>query len=561
MQSIQFDIEMLGLGSKAVTASPGAGGFDEILGRTRDDLPRPASYGETADDRPRHADRQDYSPQRKSPLDERHERSRDETTDRAAATSDDTPTRSNQSEADSKPITDRSEYEEPEDRSAERAAEPNGNPAAQESEALDTAPKATTEQPTEQPTDDNLTHTEGSVPLVALVPAHGETTKVAIQQPAASGAKDTSMPIGDAVSKPAAALEQAAANPALQRKPRQEASPQGDRNSGGDLVPGAKTSTTAAQGQDGKGSASPSRVPQREASGLEISLQKAPATSGSPTPMSSATALGVLQEQAVADAQKAEGESKALLRTAGQQKVSLAAESTGTNGQHGRQGSDLGQQKNLGTGQFLSTHATGGQGNPASSASPGHQFASTVLPAATGAEAAPSLTASGQPIPAATSSPSGLIQAAIQAAAPDSLRLGPSQQGPAEQVSVQIQTAVKSGADRISIQLNPTELGKIEVKMELGDDGQLRAVISAERPETLELLQKDARGLEKSLQDAGLKTDMNSLAFQKGGNDRGPGTEGRLAGPSINGPAAAEESAEATQTRTSLHDGSLDISV
>ena len=162
------------------------------------------------------------------------------------------------------------------------------------------------------------------------------------------------------------------------------------------------------------------------------------------------------------------------------------------------------------------------------------------MPATTGAEAAPTLTPSGQPIPAAIAgNPTSAMQAAIQAAAPEHFRQGPSQQAPAEQVSVQIQTAVKSGVDRISIQLSPAELGKIDVKMELADDGQLRAVISAEKPETLELLQKDARGLEKSLQDAGLKTDMNSLAFQKGGNDRDQAAGERLAGPSNHGPEEA----------------------
>lgn len=80
-------------------------------------------------------------------------------------------------------------------------------------------------------------------------------------------------------------------------------------------------------------------------------------------------------------------------------------------------------------------------------------------------------------------------------------------------VAVHIHRAAAKGQDRISIRLNPAELGQIEVRLKLGADGVTRAVVHADRPETLDLLQRDARGLERALQDAGLKTDSNSLSF------------------------------------------------
>ena len=49
--------------------------------------------------------------------------------------------------------------------------------------------------------------------------------------------------------------------------------------------------------------------------------------------------------------------------------------------------------------------------------------------------------------------------------------------------------------------------------MEIGKDGILTANVIAERPETLELLQRDVRGLEKVLQEGGLKTDNQSFNF------------------------------------------------
>ena len=100
---------------------------------------------------------------------------------------------------------------------------------------------------------------------------------------------------------------------------------------------------------------------------------------------------------------------------------------------------------------------------------------------------------------------------------------------PMEQVSVQIQRAVLSGTDKINIKLHPAHLGRVEVRLDIAKDGQLSAIIMAEKPETLELLQRDIKGLEKALQQAGLDTNSNNFNFglkqnsaQKGDPDLGP---------------------------------------
>ena len=84
---------------------------------------------------------------------------------------------------------------------------------------------------------------------------------------------------------------------------------------------------------------------------------------------------------------------------------------------------------------------------------------------------------------------------------------------PVEQVALQIKKAIGAGIDKINIKLSPAHLGKVEVRMEIARDGQLTATILADRPETLELLQRDIRGLERALQDGGLKTDSQSFNF------------------------------------------------
>ena len=83
----------------------------------------------------------------------------------------------------------------------------------------------------------------------------------------------------------------------------------------------------------------------------------------------------------------------------------------------------------------------------------------------------------------------------------------------ADQVKVSITKGVDEGLDKINIRLRPNELGRIEIKLNVGNDGTVRAMVTADRPETLDVLKRDSAGLEKALQDAGLKTGQDSLSF------------------------------------------------
>ncbi|MBF0307288.1 MAG: flagellar hook-length control protein FliK, partial [Alphaproteobacteria bacterium] len=90
-----------------------------------------------------------------------------------------------------------------------------------------------------------------------------------------------------------------------------------------------------------------------------------------------------------------------------------------------------------------------------------------------------------------------------------------------EQVSVQITKAAKTGNDHIVIQLRPDDMGRIEVKLDIGTDGRVGATIIADSRETLDAMQKDSRNLEKALNEAGLKTDSDSLNFSLRGEKGG----------------------------------------
>ena len=102
----------------------------------------------------------------------------------------------------------------------------------------------------------------------------------------------------------------------------------------------------------------------------------------------------------------------------------------------------------------------------------------------------------------------------------NTLAQGP-QNGPTatEQVSVRITRALQAGGDRISIRLNPADLGRVEVRMELAQNGQMTAVVTADNRETLDLLKRDASELQKALEAGGLDLDSNNLAFNLRGED------------------------------------------
>jgi flagellar hook-length control protein FliK len=135
-------------------------------------------------------------------------------------------------------------------------------------------------------------------------------------------------------------------------------------------------------------------------------------------------------------------------------------------------------------------------------------------------------------------------------------KLTPDHRPVADQISVNISKAVKSGMDRIEIRLRPESLGRIEVRLEVSHDGRVTAAVTVDNRDTLELLRSDARGLERALQDAGLKADSGSLSFSLRGHD----TEARHGGgfapnvaPADAGDGGAEDSDEPTASAGPTH--------
>mgnify|MGYP002152415905 CR=1 FL=1 len=101
------------------------------------------------------------------------------------------------------------------------------------------------------------------------------------------------------------------------------------------------------------------------------------------------------------------------------------------------------------------------------------------------------------------------------------------------------------GGRVFDIRMDPAELGRVEVRLELGSDNSVRALLSAERAETLAELQRSARDLERALAEAGLDLAEDGLSFSMSGQGDQAGEENApgfamTADPAEHGPAAAE---------------------
>jgi hypothetical protein len=128
----------------------------------------------------------------------------------------------------------------------------------------------------------------------------------------------------------------------------------------------------------------------------------------------------------------------------------------------------------------------------------------------------------------------------VEHAAPDPTRAQapgrPTPPAPVVQIGVHIARAVPARIDRLFVQLEPAALGRVEVRLRFHRDDQVSAVIAAERPDTLDALQRDARLLERSLHQAGLRLDSDGLTFslKREQAHHQPHEDGWLA-PSANG--------------------------
>ena len=74
-------------------------------------------------------------------------------------------------------------------------------------------------------------------------------------------------------------------------------------------------------------------------------------------------------------------------------------------------------------------------------------------------------------------------------------------------------------AQRFEIRLDPAELGKIDVKIEISQENKAQIVLAARSAEALAELNRGARSLEVALSEAGVELSENGLSFELAQDD------------------------------------------
>ncbi|WP_323765205.1 flagellar hook-length control protein FliK [Marinovum sp.] len=137
------------------------------------------------------------------------------------------------------------------------------------------------------------------------------------------------------------------------------------------------------------------------------------------------------------------------------------------------------------------------------------------------------------------------------------------------QILTQLRAHV-SETGTIRVALRPEGLGRVEISLTPGDDGQLSVTVRADQTSVLGSLRADREGLLTLLREAGHQIDTRSLSFgdlgdQRGGDgaQQGAGQGGRPGTQSMTWTGPGEPAADATETptRVAAPSGAVDITV
>lgn len=110
------------------------------------------------------------------------------------------------------------------------------------------------------------------------------------------------------------------------------------------------------------------------------------------------------------------------------------------------------------------------------------------------------------------------------------------------QIATQISSASRAGDDRVEIRLDPPELGRVRLSFTFNDDG-VSALVSADRPEVVDLMRRHGEALQRELTAAGYR----NVTLDFGPSDQ-RGDQESDGGNGERGRSARAEDGAATQT-------------
>ena len=409
---------------------------------------------------------------------------------------------------------------------------------------------------------DGQTAGDGSAPAKATETAGASTTTPADATGKATG------PARDSAPQPP--VDQGAGgtqthNPPAHDAPAQGTPPQGEQQAAAPSQTDSVTSSQAAATTPAPAAAQPAAAAQAQSTTSRQTARNAnaatPATPNTPQPAAAATPANAPAEGlSAADGDAAEGPVRPVptqaqsTNTPGQQATKPAGETgqtaqaptpTGTEAKTAQ--TELPFAERLSAFRAMSALDPFGFVAPSSGTDSGLQLASFVS--------------------------EGAVLTVQQAAASSSVEL-PTAFGarsaaadPGMQLAVQIHRAITANSQQFRIQLEPAELGRVDVRLNFGRDGRVRATIGVERAETLDLIQRDVQELERVLKEAGTDPNKLDLRFNlqgEGHEQAAHGNETDLTAADADAEAAGDaDTTDLTEVnpRSQRIDGLLDMHV
>ena len=132
-------------------------------------------------------------------------------------------------------------------------------------------------------------------------------------------------------------------------------------------------------------------------------------------------------------------------------------------------------------------------------------------------------------------------------------------------LAINIATQSQGGSKQFDIRLDPPELGRVDVRLTVDAAGKAQAHLAVDKPQTLELLQKDSGNLARALKDSGVQLGNNGLQFslkgqgRQGGGSQGSPSRGRSL--SVTAVASAGSAAAPSSSSYSVSASGVDIRV
>jgi flagellar hook-length control protein FliK len=138
---------------------------------------------------------------------------------------------------------------------------------------------------------------------------------------------------------------------------------------------------------------------------------------------------------------------------------------------------------------------------------------------------------------------------------------------PLQMLPIEIGMQAMRGVKTFQIRLDPAELGRVDVKLEFKEDGEVKASLVVDRVETLAMLKRDAPTLQQAFEQAGLRQSPDGLSFQLRGEQQGRdgqrenGAEGKPDRAGDSEEAGVQRPAEFVMRRVMIPNSSLDLVV